>query len=381
MQRHALLAAGAGALLALTACRGVMLNVAAPPASHTPAAGKSAAAARTSAKKTAAKKTAPKKAAPKKATPKKAAPASPGSLTVLVEPRNGVGKIYQLIDGARSSVDLTMYELEDQTAEHDLATDAARGVDVRVILDQHLEKSRNTTAYDYLAAHRVHVRWAPSGTTYHQKTLTVDGKTSVIMTLNMVTDDYADTRDFAVIDTSHADVSAIVATFNADFAGARVTPPDGADLVWSPTNSQSSILAVINGAKHTLSVENEEMDSTDVTSALESAARRGVDVEVVMTADSEWDSSFSRLAAAGVHVRLYPDSENALYIHAKAIVADAGRSDEQVFVGSENFSTASLDYNRELGIRATNKAVIATISTTIASDYRGATAYSSADTH
>ena len=90
--------------------------------------------------------------------------------------------------------------------------------------------------------------WAPSGTTYHQKTLTVDGKTSVIMTLNMVSADYAGTRDFAVIDTSRPDVAAITATFNADFAHKGITPPDGADLVWSPTNSQAAILAVIDAA-------------------------------------------------------------------------------------------------------------------------------------
>ena len=95
-----------------------------------------------------------------------------------------------------------MYELRDTTAEDDLAADAKRGVDVRVILDQHLEKSRNTATYDFLSAHRVHVTWADSGVTYHQKTLTVDGKTSVVMTLNMVSEDYSGTRDFAVIDTS-----------------------------------------------------------------------------------------------------------------------------------------------------------------------------------
>jgi len=47
-----------------------------------------------------------------------------------------------------------------------------------------------------------------------------------------------------------------------------------------------------------------------------------------------------------------------------------------VFAGSENFSTASLRYNRELGIRTTNKAVISAVSTTIAADYAGSKAYS-----
>jgi phosphatidylserine/phosphatidylglycerophosphate/cardiolipin synthase-like enzyme len=301
--------------------------------------------------------------------------AGSGALRVLAEPQAGIGPIYRLINGAKSSVDLTMYELIDTTAENDLAAAAKRGVDVRVILDAHLEKSRNTATYDFLRAHRVHVTWAPSGMTYHQKTLTVDGKTSVIMTLNMTSQDYAGTRDFAVIDTSKADVAAVVATFNADFARKQTTPPDGADLVWSPTNAQAAILAVIGAARHTLAVENEEMGDPVITSALEAAARRGVDVTVTMTAESEWDSAFSALVKAGAHVRTYKDSTTVLYIHAKAVVADAGRSDEQLFVGSENFSAASLQRNRELGLRTTNKSVISAVAAVLSADYGGGTPF------
>ena len=302
-------------------------------------------------------------------------PASGGTLRLLTEPAAGAGPVYQLIAAARSSIDLTMYELVDSTAEADLAAAAARGVDVRVILDRHLEKSANTRAYDYLSAHRVHVRWAPAGTTYHQKTLTVDNATSAIMTLNLVTTDYQGTRDFAVIDTSHADVAAIVTTFNADFAGTRISPPDGTDLVWSPTNAQASVLSVISKATRTLAVEDEEMDDPAVTSALAAAARRGVDVTITMTADSEWDQAFNQLAKAGVHIRLYRDSDSVLYIHAKAIVADAGHTGQRVLVGSQNFSVASLDYNRELAILTSAPAVVSGIAATLAKDYAGATPY------
>jgi cardiolipin synthase A/B len=303
---------------------------------------------------------------------------SAASLRLLTEPASGIGPIYRLITGARSSVDLTMYELADPTAETDLAADAARGVNVRVLLDRHLEKARNTSAYDYLAAHRVHVRWAPAGTTYHQKTLTVDNATSVVMTLNLVAEDYPGTRDFAVIDTNRADVAAVVTTFNADFAGQAVTPPDGADLVWSPTNAQASVLSVINGATRSLAVEDEEMDDPAVTAALAAAARRGVHVTVIMTADTEWDTAFAELARAGAHVRLYADDSSSLYIHAKAIVADAGRPGQRVLVGSQNFSVASLDYNRELGILTRDQALVAAVSATLARDYAGAKPYAPA---
>ncbi len=300
------------------------------------------------------------------------------ALRVLTEPAAGIGPIYHFITGARSSVDLTMYELADPTAEADLAADAARGVDVRVLLDQHLEKATNTGAYDYLTTRGVHVRWGLAGTTYHQKTLTVDDATSVIMTGNLVSEDYAGTRDFAVIDTARADVAAIVATFDADFAHTAITPPDGTDLVWSPTNAQGAVLSVINGAARTLAVEDEEMDDPAVTDALAAAARRGVDVKITMTADPEWDQAFTELAKAGAHIRLYADGSGALYIHAKAIVADAGRTGQRVLVGSQNFSVASLDYNRELGILTSDPAVVAAIAATLAGDYAGAAPYSPA---
>jgi phosphatidylserine/phosphatidylglycerophosphate/cardiolipin synthase-like enzyme len=231
--------------------------------------------------------------------PGSAVTASGGALTVLAEPPAGLSRLYALISSARSSVDLTMYELKDPTAEADLIADAHRGVDVRVILDRHLEGKRNQATFSYLRAHHVHVAWAPVAVTYHQKTLTVDDKTSVVMTLNMVSSDYAGTRDFAVIDTGRADVAAVVATFN--------------------------------------------------------------------------DAAFRKLVSAGAHVSTYADSSSVIYIHAKAIVADSGLSDQRVFVGSENFSAASLRHNRELGIVTTQHAVVAAISAVLASDFAGAT--------
>ncbi len=91
-----------------------------------------------------------------------------------------------------------------------------------------------------------------------------------------------------------------------------------------------------------------------------------------MTRDSEWTSHFDALSAAGVAVRTYADSSSVLYIHAKAIVVD-GR---QAFVGSENFSTASLDYNRELGLITGAPGVVATVAATLAGDWAGATPWS-----
>ncbi|MDI5961771.1 phospholipase D-like domain-containing protein [Streptomyces sp. SL13] len=310
------------------------------------------------------------------ATPSTAAPHTV-TYTLVTEPTDGYTAIYNLIGAAKTSIDMTMYELTDTTAEQDLAAAAKRGVKVRVILDQNLEKSSNTTAYNYLNANGVPTVWASK--TYaatHQKTVTIDDTTSAIMTGNLTSQYYSTSRDFAVIENNSLDVKAIEKVFNADYAGTAITPTDGDHLVWSPTDSQSQILALINGATKTLSVENEEMGDATVTTALENAAKRGVNVEVIMTNDdNEYGTEFDALTAAGVHVHTYAYTAS-LYIHAKAIVADYGTSAAQVFAGSENFSNASLNENRELGFLTNNTTIISGVQSALASDYAGGTNWS-----
>jgi phosphatidylserine/phosphatidylglycerophosphate/cardiolipin synthase-like enzyme len=258
--------------------------------------------------------------------------------------------IYGFMRDATSSLTMTMYELADPTAEQILVSDAARGVHVQVLLDSALEAVRNQPARSYLASRGVVVVLAPASRITHQKTICINDVSCLIMTLNLVTDDYATTRDVAVEDSDPADVAAIESTFAADIAGGETSMASPGDhLLWSP-GSEPGIVAVIDGARHSLEVENEEMDSTVVTDALAAAARRGVDVEVCMTADSAYTNALDQIAAAGGQIHLYPDSDGVLYIHEKLVIADDGTAAAEAVVGSINFSTSSMDYNRELDI-------------------------------
>jgi len=303
------------------------------------------------------------------ATP--AAASGGGGLAILVEPAAGIAPIHRLIASARHSLEMTMYECSDATAEQALAADAARGVRVQVILDGgSYDRSLNEPAYGYLASHGVAVRWASREFDLtHEKAIVVDDATAAVMTLNLESRYYSSTRDFALIDTQPADVAAIAATFAADWAGRSIAPAAGSgDLLWSP-GAQSQLVSLIDAARKRLDVENEEMDSRGIEAALDAAARRGVAVRVVMTANSEYSAALAALVAAGVQVRLYARSA-PLYIHAKLIVAD----DRRVFVGSQNFSTASLEYNRELGVLTADANVIGVAEATFAADFAGATA-------
>ena len=141
------------------------------------------------------------------------------------------------------------------------------------------------------------------------------------------------------------------------------------------------MLAIINNAKTTLLVENEEMGAANIVSALESACTRGVIVHIAMVNDSttspysSYATNFKALEAAGCGVRTYPDTTAGLYIHAKAVVADYGLSTQNVYMGSINYSTASMNNNRELGVYIADPASTQSLYNTMTADYAGGTPY------
>ncbi|MGA2888694.1 MAG: phospholipase D-like domain-containing protein [Terracidiphilus sp.] len=296
--------------------------------------------------------------------------------TLVTEPDQGLTPIYNLLSSATKSIDMTMYELSDPQITTLLITAAAKGLPVRVILDQNNEKANNTAAYNTLTTGKVSVHWAnPTYACTHQKTITVDQATSAIMTINLTKEDYATTRDFAVITDNAADIAAIETTFNADFTDAAITPPTGDNLVWSPTNSRSSILALIGGATKSLLISQEEFSDTGIQSAVEAALKRAVAVTLVQeNLGGKYSSVLNALKSAGASIATY-SSRTGYYIHAKTILADYDTAQAKLFVGSENFTTESLNDNRELGLIFSDPACMAGIQAAITADYNKGTRF------
>lgn len=306
-----------------------------------------------------------------------AVPANAASYTAFAFSQSGSQPtIYGFINSATTSLDMTMYELEDTTAVNDLIALKNKGVTVRVILDRQ-HQTANSSAYNALTSAGVGVVWSPSTFVYtHQKTITVDDVRSLILTGNLTSQFYTTSRDYGVFTDDQRDVASIEKVFNADYTGASITPTNGDHLLWSPTDSRNRLLTVINGATKTLDVEELEFSDPTVINAIVARAQAGVHVRVVLEDPSSYASEVSEIKAAGGTVVGYSDP-NGFFIHAKAIVADYGLSTQQVEAGSMNLSSNSLDKNRELGIILTGTGVAESVATTIEtsfnSDYAGGT--------
>jgi cardiolipin synthase A/B len=305
------------------------------------------------------------------------APAA-ATYALVVEPNQGLTAIYNLIGSAKTSIDMTMYELTDATVINSLIKAQAAGIPVRVILDQNEEKTANTPAYNELTAGKVAVHWAnPKYAVTHQKTITVDQTTSAIMTLNLTPEYYSTSRDFAVITNDAADIAAIETTFNADFENAAITPPTGDNLVWSPTNASSALSALIGGATTSLLISQEEFSDTQMASAVEAALSRGVAVTLVQEdQQSAYNSVLTALKQAGAKIAVYTSTAaSGYYIHAKTVLADYGTSNAKLFVGSENFSADSLTENRELGLIVSDAACMTGIYNALTADFKNGTPF------
>jgi hypothetical protein len=312
------------------------------------------------------------------------------TLYVFPQSDNSVTPLYALINNAKQTIDMAMYSLEDTIFSGDLVAACNRGVTVRVILDQTTaEKSGNTPAFKQLnAVTHCSAVWANTAfENFHQKTIIVDGTQASIMSLNLQSQYYSTSRDYVLVENDTADIAAIEATFNADYAAGTTSsgtvgasdfsyqPGAGDDLIWSPTTAEADMLAIINNATATLLVENEEMDVSYIVNALEAASKRGVIVHIAMEDNSNYSSYFAELVAAGCGLHTYPYPTNGFYIHAKAVVADYGLNTQNIYMGSINYSNASMTKNRELGLYISDATSAQILYATMTNDYANGANY------
>ena len=273
-----------------------------------------------------------------------------------------------------ASVWVEVYELTNSEVISALEDDANQGLDVRVMLDPHplgISASSVQQTLEKLKAAGIKTNTSnPAFQFTHAKFMILDGTTLFLMTANLTaaalgTTKKGTNREYLLNDRNAQDVQEATNIFTNDWN--RTTPTlSDANLVVSPVNARTKMLALINSAQKSLYIENEEMQDQQVEQALAQAASRGVKVEVVLPAP---DSGASDSNGAGVaflrkaHVSAREDTQ--LYIHAKIIIMD----EQKAYVGSENFSSTSLDKNRELGMLIAESTIIQSLEASFMTDY------------
>ncbi len=275
--------------------------------------------------------------------------------SLVVIPEDGVQPLAQLIDSARESVWVYVYMLSERRVVDGLKAAAGRGVDARVMLerDPFGATDFNDPVRDELSRAGVKVQWHnPAFKLSHQKVVLVDRRQALVATFNFVKTAFTTNREFGIITQDPAVVNDLYALFDADWQRTSFKPRSDR-LVISPNNSRTKIVGVLRSARKVLYMEQLSLQDAEVVAEIANAARRGVEVKVIMSVPPSKSDPDARGRKAVVDAGGKVKFLAGLDVHAKVIL-----SDDVLFVGSENLTAQSLDLNREVGLITTNKAAV-----------------------
>ncbi len=291
----------------------------------------------------------------------------------------GLKPVADAIAGAHTSIKMIMFHLTEKSIVQALIDARSRGVDVRLILDaKNLEsKSSQKIANELKNAGVVVTPSSPEFSITHAKAMVIDKRRAIIMSLNLTTI-FEKTRDYAVSTEDACVVQEFLSVFDADVSNAaahtKVTPPlSCASLLWSPVNSESRLVSLIDSAKTSIATSSENLGDKAIDEALAKAAARGVKTRVLaplcdLNPNPVLNVPILReMDAEKIDARAMPapSGREQPYIHAKMMIVDGARA----YVGSINFSENSTRHARELGIIFDDQNTIAQISAIYETDW------------
>lgn len=265
---------------------------------------------------------------------------------LYVEPEAGIKPIVDFIRSSKNTLDINCYLIDDTVIIEEIKNAVKRKVKVRIMVDgrpyggsgSHLEISdlQKTGAQVKIAPSR----FEKPGVFDHAKYMVNDDSVE-IGTANLTEAAFIKNREYILIERNSDLVEDLSSVFNADWQDSEAGKNPRKGLVISP-GSETDLANLIEEPGK-IFIETEEMgDDKKVLEALEKKGKK-IYIIVPSTVSGEDQVNIKALTRKGVRFRfMNPDH---VYMHAKLIL-----SKKRFFTGSENFSTSSLNKNREVGI-------------------------------
>jgi cardiolipin synthase len=292
---------------------------------------------------------------------------------LIILPDDSADAIIDPINAACHSLNIRMFLFTDPTLLNAVIAAKRRGVHVRIMLNPARRDGTSDNDVARKALQAVGVAVKDSSTEFavtHQKSMVIDNRVGFIESLNWETRDLTETRDYAVETTKKSEVAEMVRCFDADWAERPFTPETGSQLIWCPNNGRQRIADFIDGAKHTLWLQNERYQDMVIIERLVRAVNRGVRVHIMARELHklkrkklfEGVSGLRIVHDVGAKVRTLKH----LKLHGKIMVAD----DSRAIVGSINLSPGSFDDRRELAIETSSDHVVRRLVETARHDWK-----------
>lgn len=285
------------------------------------------------------------------------------------------------INKAQHTLFLGAYKLQDHLLPNPgimeaLKNAAKRGVKVTLMIEKNLttqEKAGDPEAIkkgDALNIYQnlnVKLVECPSHfKTCHMKVLLADDQYAFIGTTNFDADfrkRQGLTRDFSIFVTDPGILDELKEVFTADVENKKIyLPPYQAKeitgthrLSWGPDQHREHFLELIDSAKKTIDIYQQDLQDAQIVEHLTCASHRGVSVRVLMSNypfgenhGNKNEVFQQKIKDAQGQVKL--TQRPNLHIHAKVLIVDGKEKDGMMYMGSCNFFSSAIDKDRQVGL-------------------------------
>jgi cardiolipin synthase len=280
---------------------------------------------------------------------------------IFVMPDDTGKPIIDAINGAKKSLRIKMFIFTDPDLIKTVIAAKERGVKIDIMLNPSRRngKDENNESRKMLEAAGIEVKDSnPDFVITHEKSMVIDDETAFVQSLNWETRNFNESRDYALLTTHKHEVDEIIAGFEADLNRNDFNPGYNAHLIWCRGNGRERIARMIDGAKHTLFVQNERYQDSVIIEHLVRAAMRGIKVHIM--AKPPHSLKKEKLVEGVGGLRIMDDvgikihKLKGLKLHGKMILADNARA----IIGSINLAPGSFDDRRELSIEVHDDDII-----------------------
>ncbi|MEO8350098.1 MAG: phospholipase D-like domain-containing protein [Chthoniobacteraceae bacterium] len=280
---------------------------------------------------------------------------------LIVLPDDTGKPILDAIAGAKKSLRIKMFVFSDPDLIKAVASARSRGLTVKVMLNPARRSGEEENAETRAALEKAGVEVKDSNPEFgitHEKSMVVDDETAFVKSLNWATKNLTVTRDYAIVTSHRHEVDEVIAGFEADWHRENFDPGHNAHLIWCRGNGRDRIARFIDGAKHSIFVQNERYQDSVIIERLVRAATRGVKVHVMALPPHSLKKE--KLVESVGGLRIMDDvgikihKLKNLKLHGKMLLADGSRA----IVGSINLAPGSFDDRRELAIEVHDDEIV-----------------------
>lgn len=261
--------------------------------------------------------------------------------------------LVEKINNAKKYVYIEVYMLTETRTRESLIKAKKRWVDVKVILekDPYLAYSINDKTYAEFQKNNIDVVWSNTKnySLNHTKLILIDWL-NIISTWNLTYSTFTQNRDFFVFINDSELNKKLIDIFENDFSWIKKIKYDE-NLVVSPSISREKILKLLDNANSDIKIYMQYFKDDEINNKLiEIWKNKKINISAIIPKTAVEDENTKKLIKSWINIKEIPKHK----MHAKAILID----ERYLLIWSINFSSYSIDKNREIWIIIENPKII-----------------------